>query len=1155
MFSKVLIANRGEIACRIIRTLRHLQISSVAIYSEADGDSLHVSEADDAHCIGKATVSESYLQQETIIEVAKATGAEAIHPGYGLLSESPDFAQACEAAGLAFIGPAPEHMRAFALKHEARQLAERANVPLLPGSGVLQSLTESLEISASIGYPVMLKSSGGGGGIGMAICEDAEAVTEQYERVRRLAGANFGNQDIFIEKYVTDARHVEVQALGDGQGHIWTLGERDCSLQRRHQKVVEETPAPGLSSTTRNALFEAATRLLQEVHYRSAGTVEFLYDASSEAFYFLEVNTRLQVEHGITEAVTGIDLVEMMLRIAADELIQVSPTPQGHAIETRVYAENPHKDFQPSTGLLTNVDFPDHVRVDTWISNGLEVTPHYDPLLAKIVVHAPTRAEAVSAMATALSETRIDGITTNRAYLQAIMESEVFTSGKVATHVLDHFSPASPTFEVLSSGTLTTIHDDPGRIGYWEVGVPPSGPMDSVAFRLANELVGNPKDAAALEITLSGPSLQFHHETVIALTGADMGATLDETPLEPWKAYPVRSRQVLRLGNVIGPGARAYLAIRGGIDVPPYLGSRSTFALGAFGGHAGRPLRMGDILSFDQVTPACDPIWSLDPSRVPHYESTWEIEVLYGPHGAPEFFEESYIETFLATAWEVHFNSARTGIRLIGPKPGWAREDGGEAGLHPSNIHDNPYAIGAIDFTGDMPVILGPDGPSLGGFVCPFTIVEDQLWKMGQLSAGDRVRFRLATATLENPIMATEGDMVFRRSGDRNVLIEIGPPTLDIGLRLRVHQLYECLQAAKIPGVLDLTPGVRSLQVHFDETEQSNSIVKKVCQLARALPPVEDYEVQSRIVHLPLSWDDPSTQEAIKKYHATVRPNAPWYPSNIEFIRRINGLYCVEDVYQAVFDASYVVLGLGDVYLGAPVATPLDPRHRLVTTKYNPARTWTPENAVGIGGAYLCIYGMEGPGGYQFVGRTLQMWNRFRTTEHFTPGKPWLLRFFDQIRFFPVTTKELATIRSDFLRGRYAIRVEESHFRLTEYQQFLETHAQAIAAFRHRQQKAFHAERQRWEDAEEVVEDFQPPEDSESIPPGTLPLESPIAGNLWKLCVTEGDAIEEGQAIAILESMKMEMTIQSPYQGTISRILVLPGATISPGQTVAHVKT
>ena len=1163
MFTKVLVANRGEIACRIIRTLKKLQITSVAIYSDADRDSLHVSDADEAYRIGPAPVAESYLNQEAILKVAEETGAQGIHPGYGLLSESPDFAQACEDKGIRFIGPTPEQMQSFALKHKARELAEDTGVPLLPGTGVIASLEEAQTSAAEIGYPVILKSSGGGGGIGMSVCQDDAELQDNYETVRRLARSNFGSEDVFLEKFVAEARHVEVQAVGDGHGKVWVLGERDCSLQRRNQKVIEETPAPGLAAATRQSLLDAATRLLERVSYRSAGTVEFLYDEAAEAFYFLEVNTRLQVEHGVTEAVTGTDIVELMLQVAVGEEIDPAITLNGHAIEARVYAENPNKDFQPCTGLLTNVSFPENVRVDSWIAGGMEVTPFYDPLLAKIVVHAATREEAADALQKALQESRIDGITTNLPYLADIAGSERFREGTVSTRFLNDFEHVSHTVEVLSPGTLTTIHDSPGRIGYWEIGVPPSGPMDDLAFNLANQLVGNPQEAAGLEMTMMGATLRFHADSVIALAGADMGAVLDDVPVLPWKAITVNAGSTLRMGAIQGPGARTYLAIRHGLDVPPYLGSRSTFTLGAFGGHGGRPLRTGDVLNQNQLVATDPPLGQLDSGSVPTYTDSWEIGVLYGPHGAPEFFKDSYIDTFLATEWKVHFNSARTGVRLIGPKPEWARSDGGEAGLHPSNIHDNPYAIGAIDFTGDMPVILGPDGPSLGGFVCPFTIVEAELWKMGQLNAGDTVRFRLASETLESPIIGTisesEGrpEIVYRRSGDRNVLIEFGPPKLDIALRLKVHQMYDHLKAAAMPGVIDITPGIRSLQVHFDQSLTSAVVVEKLRGLEETLPPVEDYEVASRIVHLPLSWDDPSTQLAIDKYHATVRKDAPWYPSNIDFIRRINGLESIDEVYKTVFEASYVVLGLGDVYLGAPVATPLDPRHRLVTTKYNPARTWTPENAVGIGGAYLCIYGMEGPGGYQFVGRTVQMWNRYRTTEHFEDGKPWLLRFFDQVRFYPVSTEELAEMRHDFVRGRYQLKVEPSTFRLADYQGFLAENSDSIAAFRQQQRQAFQEERERWNDADELIDDDLVVEQEEEAPapPGTVPIESPIAGNMWKLSVEEGDQVSAGQCVAILESMKMEMSIESPFDGVVAKLVSAPGSTIQPGQAILYLKT
>ncbi|PLP20783.1 urea carboxylase, partial [Klebsiella michiganensis] len=433
------------------------------------------------------------------------------------------------------------------------------------------------------------------------------------------------------------------------------------------------------------------------------------------------------------------------------------------------------------------------------------------------------------------------------------------------------------------------------------------------------------------------------------------------------------------------------------------------------------------------------------------------LRVIYGPHGAPEFFAPEYIATFFATEWAVHFNSSRTGVRLIGPKPLWARDSGGEAGLHPSNIHDNPYAVGAVDFTGDMPVILGPDGPSLGGFVCPVTVIEADLWQLGQLKAGDKVRFvavdlptarrlaegrraELATlshqaiawqpAPLTSPVVMTCGEadkrLVARLSGDTHLLLEAGEPELDLVLRFRIHALMQALEAQSRDGAIDITPGIRSLQIHFQpETLPLETLLAWVRGEWSTVCLSDDLQVPTRVVHLPLSWDDPACRRAIDKYMTTVRQDAPWCPSNLEFIRRINDLPDEQAVWNTVFDASYLVMGLGDVYLGAPVATPLDPRHRLVTTKYNPARTWTAENSVGIGGAYLCVYGMEGPGGYQFVGRTLQMWNRYREVADFA-GKPWLLRFFDQLRFYPVSAEELLQIRRDFPLGRYPLRIEHS---------------------------------------------------------------------------------------------------------------------------------
>ncbi|HEX6244205.1 MAG TPA: urea carboxylase [Polyangiales bacterium] len=1187
--TKVLIANRGEIACRIARAARALSLQSVAVYSEADAQSLHVLAADEALLIGPAAAAKSYLDMERVLRAARDTGAQAVHPGYGFLSENPEFAERCEAAGLSFIGPRPEHIRAFGLKHEARRLAQDSGVPLLPGSGLLASIELASAEAMRIGYPVMLKSTAGGGGIGMAVCRDEAELRARFASVQRLAQGNFSNAGVFLEKFVEHARHVEVQVFGDGAGRVMCLGVRDCSSQRRNQKVIEETPAPHLTAVQEGTLRDAALSLCQAVAYRSAGTVEFVLDADTGAIYFLEVNTRLQVEHCVTEEVFGVDLLGFMLRLALGDTRMFDappPLPTGHAIQARVYAEDPARNFQPCSGLLSEVHFPDFARIETWVETGVEVSPHYDPLLAKIIVHGATREQAVQRLIEALALTRIYGIETNLRYLRQIAETEVFGAGRVITRTLSALSSVREGIEVLEPGTHSTLQDYPGRLGYWDVGIPPSGPMDVLSLRLGNLALGNSEGAPALEMTVSGPGLRFHQATQAVLTGAELSASLDGESVPYYEPFSIAAGQTLRIGAVHGAGVRAYLCIQGGFDVPSYLGSAATFTLGGFGGHAGRALRTGDLLRICAAPAHCEQR-AIAPALRPALTRCWRIAVMHGPHGAPDFFTDQDITTLFSAEYTVHHNSARTGVRLIGPKPEWARADGGEAGLHPSNIHDTAYAIGTIDFTGDMPIILGPDGPSLGGFVCPATVIESELWKTGQLRPGDTVRFeavsygearlrkraqdeslrelraqsfaRLAAPEAKGvvarlPEQAGRVAVTYRQAGDAYLLVEYGPMVLDLHLRFRVHALAQSLSARNLTGVLELTPGIRSLQVHYDSDQISqHTLIDALARIEDELGDVANLELPTRVLHLPLSWDDPQTQLAIQKYVKTVRADAPWAPSNIEFIRRINGLPDERAVRDSVFNASYLVMGLGDVYLGAPVATPLDPRQRLITTKYNPARTWTPENAVGIGGAYMCIYGMEGPGGYQFVGRTLQVYNRFRSTRDFQAGKPWLLRFFDQIRFFPVSAAELIEIRAAFPAGRYTLDVREDTFRVAEYDRFLAENRCSIDSFQALQRAAFEAERMRWVASGQNNFSAALPDaglGDDDLPHGSKPVSAHVPGSVWKVLTQEGQQVAVGDPLVILESMKMELTVAAPSAGKISRVVCREGQSVSAGQTL-----
>ncbi|GAA1069760.1 urea carboxylase [Kitasatospora arboriphila] len=1178
-YDTLLIANRGEIAARIVRTARRIGIATVAVYSDPDRSAPHVRLADHAVRLGPAAAKDSYLRTDLVLQAAHDSGAGAVHPGYGFLSEDAAFARRVEAAGLAFVGPTPGQLEVFGAKHTARAAAEAAGVPLLPGTGLLPDLPAALAAAEGVGYPVMLKATGGGGGIGMQACRDAAQLADAWERVQRVAAASFATAGVFLERLVEHARHVEVQVFGDGAGRVVTLGDRDCSLQRRNQKVLEEAPAPGLPDRVRRQLADSARQLCASVGYRSAGTVEYVYDAAREEAYFLEVNTRLQVEHPVTEAVYGVDLVEWMLRLAQGDrsVVREVGTPDGHAVEARVYAEDPSRDHRPSAGLLTEVAFPPGVRVDTWVETGTEVTTAYDPMLAKVIVHGTDRADALARLTDALDGTRIHGIETNLGLLRAVPAVPAVASAVHHTGTLAHVADPTPRIEVVRAGTQTTVQDWPGRTGYWHVGVPPCGPMDDLSFRLGNRALGNPEGAPGLECTLLGPALRFTAPTWVCVTGAPTAVTVDGLPVPQWEPVLVPAGGLLDVPAPPGPGLRSYLLVAGGLEAPDFLGSAATFTLGGFGGHGGRALRTGDVLHGGTATlgGGAGPV-----ADRPEFTSAWELPAVEGPHAAPEFFTEQDIADFYAADWSVHFNSARTGVRLVGPKPAWARPDGGEAGLHPSNIHDTPYAVGAVDYTGDMPVLLGPDGPSLGGFVCPATVVSGQRWKLGQLRPGDTVRFVPVTAEgaaalrrtpaaaprASRPAIVDGGvlhrtpaapdrpSVTYRRSGDDNLLVEYGPMQLDLALRMRVHALAERLAARRPEGVVDLTPGIRSLQVHVDpDVLPLPELLALVREIERALPATDRLVVPSRTVHLPLSWDDPATREAIERYMAGVRDDAPWCPWNIEFIRRINGLASVDEVYRTVFDAEYLVLGLGDVYLGAPVATPLDPRHRLVTTKYNPARTWTAENSVGIGGAYLCVYGMEGPGGYQFVGRTVQMWSGWQQRGPFEPGAPWLLRFFDRIRWYPVSAEELLEMRADMAAGRFAPKIEEGEFALADHLRFLDENAGPIAEFRAVQAAAFAAERQAWEEAgefdraERAAGTAPVAARTVTAPPGGSVVEAEFTACVWKVDVAPGERVRKGQQLMALEAMKMESAVTADRDGVVAELLVGSGDQVEAG--------
>jgi propionyl-CoA carboxylase alpha chain len=452
MFKKILIANRGEIACRIIRTAKRLGISTVAVYSTADMRALHVDMADEALHIGPAPAAQSYLCAERIIEACKRSGAEALHPGYGFLSEQASFAEAMAAAGIVFIGPNPAAIRSMGDKIESKKFAAAAGVSIVPGHvGIVKTPAEAAEIAERIGYPVMIKASAGGGGKGMRIARSVGELKEGFERAKAEAASSFGDDRVFIEKYIVNPRHIEIQVLGDKHGNVIHLGERECSIQRRNQKIIEEAPSPLLDEKTRAAMGEQAVRLAKAVHYDSAGTVEFVA-AQDKSFYFLEMNTRLQVEHPVTEAVTGLDLVEQMIRIAAGEPLKIAQGTvqhRGWAVECRIYAEDPYRGFMPSTGRLRAFRPPKEgcleggagLRIDTGVYEGAEISVYYDPLITKVVTHAEDRDAAVEAMASALDSFHIEGIRHNIPFLSSIMNNERWRRGELSNGFIDEEFP------------------------------------------------------------------------------------------------------------------------------------------------------------------------------------------------------------------------------------------------------------------------------------------------------------------------------------------------------------------------------------------------------------------------------------------------------------------------------------------------------------------------------------------------------------------------------------------------------------------------------------------------------------------------------------------------------------------------------------------
>ncbi|GJN71346.1 hypothetical protein PLIIFM63780_006322 [Purpureocillium lilacinum] len=1201
--AKVLIANRGEIAARIIKSLHKLNIEAISIYSDADASSPHVRNADVSLRLEGTSVAETYLDARQVLQLAKSAQADAIIPGYGFLSENSDFAAAVEQEGMVWIGPTPNQMSDLGLKHRARDIANKSGVHVVPGSaGLLVSLEEARHEADKIGFPLMLKSTAGGGGIGLRQCNDLDSFDDAFNAVQRLASANFGDSGVFLERYIENARHIEVQILGDGKGKVIAAGERDCSLQRRHQKIVEESPPFGVPTHVRANMRAAAVRLASSVQYRNVGTVEFIYDVDSEEFFFLEVNTRLQVEHPVTEAVTGLDLVECMVNIANDDCHELFSRDtediaiDGASVEVRLYAENPLQKFQPGSGVISKLRFPSSLRVDTWVETGTEVSTRYDPLLAKLIATGHDRADCLQKLADGLAQTEILGVQTNLEYLRQIVSWSLFQSGNCTTKSLDSFQFHSPNVEVVQPGAMTTIQDFPGRTGYWSIGIPPSGPMDHLSFRVANRLVNNSSDAAAMECTLQGPTLKFHCDTVIAVTGGVAVITLDGEQVQSNRAIPIRAGQTLAVGTV-DVGYRIYVAVAGGIDVPKVMGSRATFELGNLGGKDGGKLQVGDIIPLRMISTALS---KLDASpvapaiQIPAQPAAcWTLGVVPGPHGAPDYFTQEGLAALFSGEWRVHHNSNRLGVRLTGPQPEWARQTGGEAGLHPSNIHDSPYSIGSVSFTGDEAVVLACDGPSLGGFVVFCVVASAEMWKLGQVRPGDVIRLRAITteaaakmddalsiaiqelkeypqiedlcselgqidyssSVVVGKLCRPDGRVTARQAGDRSMIVEFGEQEIfDLAQSFRIHALCESHAKSAIPGVDELTRGVRSVHLIYHAGLAPQTVFERLCNH------ISSYEVprrvQSRTLCLPLAFDDSVSKAAVERYAATIRSEAPWLPSNVDFVKQLNGL---DDISSLMYDATFLVLGLGDVFLGSPCAVPLDPRHRLFGTKYNPSRSFTPRRSVGIGGQYMCIYATDSPGGYQLVGRTVDIWD----AQAISTGKaslssasdPWMFRPFDRIRFYPMLESEL-----DAKPISQLVTVTEGQLDLDEYESWISLHQDEIDAVASKRAESIASA----PFLEELRQPYRPKaltnghkEDAAcnlSVSPSLHRLKAMMPGRCYNFVVRDGAEVRKGDVLMWIESSKMEIEIRSSASGRCVGIPVKEGSLVDAGEVLVTIE-
>ncbi|KAI9745921.1 MAG: hypothetical protein M1818_000602 [Claussenomyces sp. TS43310] len=1217
---KVLVANRGEIAVRLIRACAKVGIKSVSIYTHSDATSLHASLADENVLLAGDNAN-GYLNVTEILQICSRLHVDAVIPGYGFLSENTAFAQAVMDVGMVFIGPSPSSVADMGQKHRARNVATSAGVPVVPGTGLLQSEEEAVERAQGLGFPIMLKATGGGGGMGLQVCQDVEEVVAAFDKVKSRGETLFGNSGIFLEKYYPESHHVEVQVFGNGI-----------------DVVIEECPSPFVEKRPgmRDAITKCAVAYASKLKYKSAGTVEFLVDDVTGDFFFLEMNTRLQVEHGITELCYDVDLVALMLQqadyemggdvgIPSEYLKSLQKTsPNGVSVEVRVYAEMPYRNYAPSPGLLQAVHWPEGegLRVDTWVETGQRIAPYYDPLIAKLMVHDADRPAAIAKMLQILSDTTLQGPATNIQFLSHVVASDSFREGVTLTNFLDtrfHYEPCA--IDVLAPGAFTTIQDYPARktCGH---GIPTGGPMDNISSRIANLLVGNKPGMELLEMTLSGPELLFRAPAVFSVCGAPMLVSIDGEKKPMWSRLVIQAGQKLKVGAIEEGGCRSYLAIKGGFpEIPYYLGSKSGTPSLGFGGTQGRQLQMGDWIELDPDTKkwAADvnAVYTLPPDSVPSYNIT-EIYCMHGPHDSDDFMTRKDREMLYGTSWKIDHNSNRTGVRLVGPVPEWSRKDGGEGGSHPSNIFDYGYpSPGGINWGGDSPVVFSMDSPDLGGLLCSTTVVSADLWRLGQVKPGDslmlrpvkfecalelskrtevfidevrsfidgksnsvpRLNFHISDTGLahgeSNAVLKrVPGDgekrpqVVYRQGGDSFMIVEIGKQTVDIMVSSRVRLLAERLQALNIKNLV-MNQNVGSVTVQFDpKVIIQQELLQCIHEIESSIEANADIKIACREIHLPIVFDHPALYESTVRYMETNRPNATYLPDNIEYLRQNNGLSTRREVFDTALKAPFLVVAVGFL-VGTPILFPLSPASGIKAQKYNPTRVSTPGGTIGMGGSLFAIYPIEAPGGYMLFARTLECWDTFGTKPGFAPHRPWLFEPFDLIRYYEVSVAEYDTLLRDFHSGRYQFDIRPATFHPQDFVKLFRAAPDdaQIRAF-HAAQNQGMAERLAVENAlyrDWVVErEVQRDADAarlqsmlESGAESAITIDSPMNANVWKVLVQPGDVLREGEVVAILEAMKMEINVLCPPDAAGARVEAIaskPGTVVSPGARLVVAK-